>query len=200
VVDVARDEHSRMQESSTLTSLFTDIEGSTSKWEEQPENMAQAVGRHDTLLRDAVHAHRGRIVKTTGDDLCGIRDAVGRAWRRDRHPARAPRSGGHRGSRFAYPLRTAHRPGAGARQRLLRRHDQPHGADHERRARRANPGLPGNRRAGAGSVLCTVFLPGEAKVRADTSEIRHRDRDGQRPRLSGSNNYTLRAGRSQLSD
>jgi class 3 adenylate cyclase len=42
-----------MHDSLNLTFLFTDIEGSTSKWEEQPEQMAQAVGRHDaTLLRD----------------------------------------------------------------------------------------------------------------------------------------------------
>ncbi len=58
-----------MSETSTLTFLFTDIEGSTSKWEEQPEQMAQAVGRHDTLLRDTVNEHHGRIVKTTGDGI-----------------------------------------------------------------------------------------------------------------------------------
>ena len=48
-----------MPETSTLTFLFTDIEGSTSKWEEHPEEMAQAVGRHDALLRDAVVGHGG---------------------------------------------------------------------------------------------------------------------------------------------
>lgn len=58
-----------MDESSTLTFLFTDIEGSTSKWEEQPEQMAAAVGHHDALLRDAVQGHQGRIVKTTGDGI-----------------------------------------------------------------------------------------------------------------------------------
>ena len=58
-----------MPESTTLAFLFTDIEGSTSKWEEQPEQMAQAVGRHDALLRDSVHRHGGRIVKTTGDGI-----------------------------------------------------------------------------------------------------------------------------------
>jgi predicted ATPase/class 3 adenylate cyclase len=58
-----------MPESSVLTFLFTDIEGSTSKWEEQPEQMAQAVGRHDALLRNVVQAHHGRIVKTTGDGI-----------------------------------------------------------------------------------------------------------------------------------
>jgi len=58
-----------MTESTILTFLFTDIEGSTSKWEEQPELMARAVARHDTLLRDTVEAHRGKIVKTTGDGI-----------------------------------------------------------------------------------------------------------------------------------
>ena len=48
-----------MHDHQNLTFLFTDIEGSTSKWEEQPEQMAQAVAQHDSLLRDAVEAHRG---------------------------------------------------------------------------------------------------------------------------------------------
>jgi len=58
-----------MQDPVNLTFLFTDIEGSTSMWEEQPEQMAQAVGRHDALLRDAVQANQGHIVKTTGDGI-----------------------------------------------------------------------------------------------------------------------------------
>ncbi len=58
-----------MHDSLNLTFLFTDIEGSTSKWEEQPEQMAQAVGSHDALLREFVQAHHGRIVKTTGDGI-----------------------------------------------------------------------------------------------------------------------------------
>ena len=64
-----------MQESVNLTFLFTDIEGSTSKWEEHPEQMAQAVGRHDALLRNAVHQHGGRVVKTTGDGIYAAFDA-----------------------------------------------------------------------------------------------------------------------------
>src|SRR6476646_8852891 len=58
-----------MADSTILTFLFTDIEGSTSKWEEQPELMAQAVACHDALLRDTIDANRGRIVKTTGDGI-----------------------------------------------------------------------------------------------------------------------------------
>src|SRR6478609_10102518 len=59
----------RMTEPKILTFLFTDIEGSTSKWQEQPELMAHAVARHDAVLRSAVETHRGTIVKTTGDGI-----------------------------------------------------------------------------------------------------------------------------------
>jgi len=52
-----------------VTFLFTDIEGSTEKWEEAPERMARAVACHDALLREAVEAHRGRVIKTTGDGI-----------------------------------------------------------------------------------------------------------------------------------
>src|SRR5947207_9745215 len=59
----------RMTEPKILTFLFTDIEGSTSKWEEQPDLMAHAVARHDAVLRSAVETHGGKIVKTTGDGI-----------------------------------------------------------------------------------------------------------------------------------
>ena len=45
--------------SGTVTFLFTDIEGSTRLWEEQPEAMRTALARHDAILRDAVEAHGG---------------------------------------------------------------------------------------------------------------------------------------------
>src|SRR5215210_638716 len=51
----------------TVTFLFTDVEGSTRLWEEQPEAMKAALARHDEILRDAVQSHAGHIVKTTGD-------------------------------------------------------------------------------------------------------------------------------------
>ena len=38
-------------------------------WEAQPEQMAQAIARHDALLAEAVHSHRGRVIKTTGDGI-----------------------------------------------------------------------------------------------------------------------------------
>jgi class 3 adenylate cyclase len=38
----------------TITFLFTDIEGSTTRWEQHQETMAAALTRHDTLLREAI--------------------------------------------------------------------------------------------------------------------------------------------------
>ena len=53
----------------TVTFLFTDLEASTRLWETHPEAMPAALARHDSLLRQAVEAHGGTVVKTTGDGL-----------------------------------------------------------------------------------------------------------------------------------
>jgi predicted ATPase/class 3 adenylate cyclase len=55
-----------------VTFLFTDIEGSTRLWEEQPDAMRVALARHDALLTDAVVAHGGAVVKTTGDGVHAV--------------------------------------------------------------------------------------------------------------------------------
>ena len=54
----------------TVTFLFTDIEGSTRLWERDPEEMQQALPRHDALLRQAIESHGGAIFKTVGDAFC----------------------------------------------------------------------------------------------------------------------------------
>ena len=54
----------------TVTFLFTDIEGSTRLWDEQPDAMAKALARHDEILRSAVESHSGVIFKHTGDGVC----------------------------------------------------------------------------------------------------------------------------------
>ena len=51
----------------TVTFLFTDIEGSTRLWETQHAAMQQALAHHDEILRDAIEANDGYVVKTTGD-------------------------------------------------------------------------------------------------------------------------------------
>src|SRR5262249_8324121 len=55
--------------SGTVTFLFSDIEGSTRLWEEHPDAMRDALARHDQLMRTAITAHGGVIVKTTGDGV-----------------------------------------------------------------------------------------------------------------------------------
>src|SRR6266536_2029100 len=54
----------------TVTLLFTDIEGSTKRWEQYPQAMGAAVARHDVLLRLAIEAHNGYVFKTVGDAFC----------------------------------------------------------------------------------------------------------------------------------
>jgi len=56
--------------SGTVTFLFTDIEGSTTLWEQHTKAMRVALARHNTILRAAVEAHQGAIFKTVGDAVC----------------------------------------------------------------------------------------------------------------------------------
>ena len=57
----------RFLPSGTVTFLFTDIEGSTRLWETQHAAMQQALAHHPAILRDAIEANDGYLVKTTGD-------------------------------------------------------------------------------------------------------------------------------------
>jgi predicted ATPase/class 3 adenylate cyclase len=56
----------------TVTFLFTDVEGSTSLWEERATEMRLALERHDGVLREAIASSRGHIVKTMGDGLVAV--------------------------------------------------------------------------------------------------------------------------------
>ncbi len=51
----------------TVTFLFTDIEGSTTRWEQHREAMQAALARHDAILRQAIEGHGGVVFKTVGD-------------------------------------------------------------------------------------------------------------------------------------
>ena len=78
----------------TVTFLFTDLEGSTRLWQEQPEAMKPALARHDEILRDAIERHQGHVVKTTGDGFhaafAAAHDAVDAAVTGQRALARDP--------------------------------------------------------------------------------------------------------------
>ena len=52
----------------TVTFLFTDIEGSTRRWESEPTAMSAALARHDQLVREAIQGHGGQVFKTVGVD------------------------------------------------------------------------------------------------------------------------------------
>ena len=51
------------------TLLFTDIEGSTRLWEDDPERMRRALACHDRIVRAAIEGRAGVLVKTTGDGV-----------------------------------------------------------------------------------------------------------------------------------
>ena len=51
----------------TVTFLFTDIEGSTTRWEQHRTAMQAALARHDAILRDAIETRGGTVFKTVGD-------------------------------------------------------------------------------------------------------------------------------------
>jgi len=51
----------------TVTFLFTDIEGSTQRWERHGAWMAGAHARHEAILREAIAAHGGWAYKQIGD-------------------------------------------------------------------------------------------------------------------------------------
>ena len=53
-----------------VTFAFTDIEGSTSRWERDRVAMQEAVRRHDAILRGAITEHGGQVFKTIGDAFC----------------------------------------------------------------------------------------------------------------------------------
>ncbi len=54
----------------TVTFLFTDIEGSTQRWDRDRATMQEAVRRHDAILRAAITEHGGHVFKTMGDAFC----------------------------------------------------------------------------------------------------------------------------------
>src|SRR5947207_11608007 len=51
----------------TITFLFTDIVGSTRRWEDDPGLMDGALARHDAILRTAMAHHDGYVFATGGD-------------------------------------------------------------------------------------------------------------------------------------
>src|SRR5215467_5461906 len=56
----------------TVTFLFTDIEGSTTRWEHHPEAMRASLARHDALLRSVITSPGGYVFKMMGDAVYAV--------------------------------------------------------------------------------------------------------------------------------
>ncbi|HTQ17891.1 adenylate/guanylate cyclase domain-containing protein [Mycobacterium sp.] len=65
--------------SGVVTFLFTDIEGSTRRWEADADEMRAALTAHDEVLRSAIEAHGGWLFKHTGDGVCAAFASPGSA-------------------------------------------------------------------------------------------------------------------------
>jgi class 3 adenylate cyclase len=55
--------------SGVVTFLFTDIEGSTRRWESGADAMRVALAGHDKVLRSAIEGHGGFLFKHTSDGV-----------------------------------------------------------------------------------------------------------------------------------
>jgi predicted ATPase len=62
-----------------VTFLFSDIEGSTRRWEVNPEAMRSELAAHDEVLRSAIEARGGWLFKHTGDGVCAAFGSAGAA-------------------------------------------------------------------------------------------------------------------------
>ncbi len=66
--------------SGTVAFLFTDVEGSTRLWETHPDEMRDALERHDRLVRASIETNGGYVFSLAGDQFVAafhhVRDAV----------------------------------------------------------------------------------------------------------------------------
>jgi class 3 adenylate cyclase len=62
--------------SGTVTLLFTDVEGSTRLWDAERDAMAEALRRHDEIVRGAIEQAGGYVFKTVGDAFCAAFSAA----------------------------------------------------------------------------------------------------------------------------
>ena len=56
----------------TVTFLFTDIEGSTPRFDQYRHAMQEPLARHRALLGQAVEAHNGHVIMSTGDGIFAV--------------------------------------------------------------------------------------------------------------------------------
>ncbi len=62
--------------SNPLTFLFTDLENSTTLWENHPDGMQSVMARHDAILKKSIQQCGGVIIKSTGDGFHAYFDSA----------------------------------------------------------------------------------------------------------------------------
>jgi len=60
----------------TVTFHFTDVQESTSLWQNHPHTMKRVLSRHDKILRTAIEANGGWVFKTASDAFCAAFDTA----------------------------------------------------------------------------------------------------------------------------
>src|SRR6266540_3033082 len=65
--------------SGTVTFLFTDIEDSTTLWEQHPQEMLVAHARHNQILWEAIESNNGYVFQVIGDAFCAAFHTAGDA-------------------------------------------------------------------------------------------------------------------------
>jgi predicted ATPase/class 3 adenylate cyclase len=70
IEDTVQASSARSLPTGTVTFAFTDIEGSTERWDSDRAGMLQAVRRHDDVMRAVLAETSGTVFKTVGDAFC----------------------------------------------------------------------------------------------------------------------------------
>ena len=102
-----------------LTSVMTDIKGSSTLWQDRPVDMSAALVRHDGILAQVVESHGGRLIKSMGEGDSSVSvftSALDGQPARPFGPAparRAPGQQGERGHRERVDVRRRRWCGAG---------------------------------------------------------------------------------------
>ena len=63
----------------TVTFLFTDIEGSTRRWQDEPDAMRVLLVEHDAILRDVIDKHGGLLFRHIDDGVAAVFASAGDA-------------------------------------------------------------------------------------------------------------------------
>jgi DNA-binding SARP family transcriptional activator len=124
----------------TVTFMFTDIEGSTERWQRDELAMSTALASHDLTIRSVVSEHGGSVFKHTGDGVCAVFTS-----------ATAAVSAAIEAADLARADRRAHGRSGATRRRLLRADHEPHGASDGRRPRWTDPRVVSGGSAGRGA-------------------------------------------------